>query len=168
GNLMVHLPIGPRYPVGPSFGYQLMLSYNSKLWEFDKDQYGIYEGIPDRSSNAGFGWYLSLGWLLSEGAPNSAPDPLTYVDPTGNRHRFFLRFHDEADSQEYDCTPNSGHRCDVSGLSRVLYTTDGSYLRMKIYTSGIREVDFPNGDFQRFDQAGKLIYGSDAFGNSYT
>ena len=36
GNLMIHLPIGASYPVGPGFGYQLVLTYNSKVWDYDR------------------------------------------------------------------------------------------------------------------------------------
>src|SRR5438874_2199485 len=35
GNLMIHLPIGQTYPVGPSLKYQFMITYNGKVWDHD-------------------------------------------------------------------------------------------------------------------------------------
>jgi len=34
GNLMLNIPIGPKYTVGPNLSYQLKLVYNSKIWAF--------------------------------------------------------------------------------------------------------------------------------------
>lgn len=177
GNVMIRLPIGQSYPVGPSFGYQLMLSYNSKLWDFEP--YVIHDSgtntdttytiaYPDRASNAGFGWNLSLGRLIPVGDPNGDGERLIYVDPSGNQHGFGTYLHYEPPDQRYDCS-TSGARCDPllnPGLSRVLYS-GGSYLRMKIYDSGMREVEFPSGEVHSFNTAGRLVAGRDAFGNSF-
>lgn len=37
GNLNVTIPIGPSYPVGGGFSYQLKLVYNSQIWDFEYD-----------------------------------------------------------------------------------------------------------------------------------
>ncbi len=33
GNLTLTVPIGPSYQVNQNFGYQLSLTYNSKIWD---------------------------------------------------------------------------------------------------------------------------------------
>ena len=35
GNLILTIPIGPAYPVSSALSYQLVLSYNARLWDFD-------------------------------------------------------------------------------------------------------------------------------------
>ncbi|MBV9071727.1 MAG: fibronectin type III domain-containing protein [Acidobacteria bacterium] len=178
GNLMIHLPIGPSYPVGPGFGYQLMLSYNSKVWDYDRfptdpdpltGEIRVYTNTyPDRRSNAGFGWTLSLGQLLPSGDAPGDGAKLVYLDSTGNEHQFQPSFHDEDVAQRYDCTV-SGSICDNSSpLKRVLYSRDGSNLRLKVFSNGQDELDFPNGEVQNFDIHGRLITAVDAFGNSFS
>jgi YD repeat-containing protein len=179
GNLMIHLPIGASYPVGPGFAYQLMLSYNSKLWDYDR--YPVTDPLsgeirtytyayPDRRSNAGLGWTLSLGeLLLSDGTP-AAGEKSVYEDGTGNQHRFWPHFHGEVPAQQYDCNI-SGTACNSNspdGLKRVLYSGDGSNLRLKVFFNHTYELDFPNGDVQNFDNDGRLVAAVDAFGNSFS
>ena len=39
-------------------------------------------------------------------------------------------------------------------MSDVEYTRDGTYLRLKVYTAGYREIEFPDGSTRRFDSTG--------------
>jgi YD repeat-containing protein len=176
GNLMIHLPIGASYPVGPGFGYQLMLSYNSKVWDFDVDgastpEHTYHDAYPDRRSNAGLGWTLSLGqFLLSDGLPG-AGEKSVYEDSTGNQHRFSPQFHTEAPAQQYDCEI-SGTACPTNSpdpLKRVLYSRDGSNLRLKVFHGNTYtyELDFPGGEIQYFNTDGRLYLALDAFGNGF-
>jgi hypothetical protein len=75
GNLTLTIPIGGSYPVGGDFSYSLILSYSSLIWEFDQRVESppldcdppfvrcdwFRQAFPNRRSNAGLGWRLSLG-----------------------------------------------------------------------------------------------------------
>jgi hypothetical protein len=39
GNVVVRIPIGPKYPVGGSLSYQLMLTHNSNVWDYELIDY---------------------------------------------------------------------------------------------------------------------------------
>ena len=75
GNLLVNLPIGNRYPVSSTLSYQLVLSYNSNMWDYlqyeSTSRSGLFyhEAVPNFRSNAGVGWRLSLGRLISSDDP---------------------------------------------------------------------------------------------------
>lgn len=93
GNVVIRLPIGQVYQVGPQLQYQFILSYNSKIWDYETEIYdifgcgeidgrmcGVRYGVPEKSSTAGFGWTLSLGRLLRPDAA-APPGPWTYLAP---------------------------------------------------------------------------------------
>ena len=110
GNLMITLPIGQPFRIGPSFSHGLNLVYNSSVWDSWTDR---RDGVPANEwgnpingarsapaygSNAGLGWKLSLGELYATGYtpsdfsphddsrywPNKSPGWL-YVAPDGSR-----------------------------------------------------------------------------------
>jgi hypothetical protein len=100
GNLIVTLPMGLRYPVSSTFGYQLSLVYNSKIWDYevwyevDGDSSVRREWVyPNLRSDAGLGWRLSLGRLLPptettlESSPKQRPH-FVYESPAGDEHAF--------------------------------------------------------------------------------
>jgi len=176
GNLSLSIPLGIEYPGNGSLKYSLALAYNSKNW--DQEEY-IYENstvcnqapgsslppadencnkpyvktVPSRSSNAGMGWMLSLGRLLSPldpalggGAAGPGAFYWEYESPDGARHAFSMG----------DATTFS-------------YTNDGSFLRKTALGSDRFEVHFPDGMIHTFGPAAgnlhRLEQIKDPFGN---
>ncbi|HEX4496051.1 MAG TPA: hypothetical protein VIE43_10330, partial [Thermoanaerobaculia bacterium] len=168
GALTLSLPIGSPYPVNGGFSYALKLTYNSSPWLFKTVIYNIppdfhelsrTQGYPNPCSNAGLGWRVSFGRM---DPPCQVPDvngnpPLgpLYQDENGTDHIFYPTLHGgDADDAA------------VGGVSDVEYTRDGSYLRLKVYTAGYREIEFPDGSVRRFDATGMPTQLRDAFSNS--
>ena len=80
-----------------------------------------------------------------------------YQDENGTDHIFYPTLHDgDADDAA------------VAGVSDVEYTRDGSYLRLKVYTAGYREIECPDGSVRRFERTGMPTQLRDAFSNSLT
>ncbi len=166
GSLTLSIPIGQGYPVNGGFSYSLKLVYNSSPWIFqtvhhirpaDQEDVTRTQGLPNPCSNAGLGWRVSLGRLDPPcQVPDSndmIPGPI-YQDEMGTDHLFYATLH-AGDPEDVP----------VSGVQNVLYTRDGSYLRLKIYTTGVREVEFPDGTVRKFDSSGRPTEIRDAFGN---
>ncbi|HWW59730.1 MAG TPA: hypothetical protein VN181_00045, partial [Thermoanaerobaculia bacterium] len=164
GNLVVTIPIGRRYPVNDEFSYGLTLVYNSKVWDYEKivvvqqgsgDDY--YVGDPSRRSNAGLGWRLSLGRLLSPSAaatryPFTDRPYWVYESPAGDEHAF--------------------DTFDPAGNNALVKVENGtSYLRMVKVTESLRKVEFPNGEVHEFTNMGtrwRLTKMRDRLGNEMT
>jgi YD repeat-containing protein len=174
GNLSLSIPIGTEYPGNGTLKYSFALTYNSKNW--DQEEY-IYEynevcslpagsdipppgdcgkpyvkTVPSKSSNAGMGWMLSLGRLLSPldpalggGSVGLGPLYWEYESPDGARHPFTL------------------------GNLTLAYTNDGSFLRKKDLGSDRFEIHFPDGMIHTFAPAAgnlhRLEQIKDPFGN---
>ena len=137
GNAIINIPIGPSYPVSERLSYRLTLVYNSKVW--DHRQIGSCDQpIPVRQSNAGMGWRLSLGTLLSPTDAANVDDYgyWVYIGADGAVHRFYSKLHE--DDSEND--PSDYYQ----------YTRDGSYIRMRYMSSVQRAIEFPDGLFQTF------------------
>jgi hypothetical protein len=153
GNLIVRVPIGQVYTVGPTLQYQFMLTYNGKIWDYVMEDpippgegYDYLSPIrtsrPERRSNSGLGWTLSLGRLLPA---NSTVEPFhgwIYIASDGSEHEII----DAVDP--------------TTAVSR-----DGSYLRLRRTNPNFPEIDFPDGTVQKFDSTGRLIESRDPFGN---
>jgi hypothetical protein len=99
GNLTVIIPIGDTYGLDGGTAYGLVLSYNSSVWEhWDVTPIPVGGGswsccvqwtFPNRRSNAGLGWTLSLGRLVAANSPLSALNIVgtgAYESPDGNDH----------------------------------------------------------------------------------
>lgn len=78
GNLIIRLPIGPAYPQSAGGAQALTLVYNAKVWDYKSDVYYLsgtahnYRlGVPAANSNAGLGWSVSLGRLISPDDPEN-------------------------------------------------------------------------------------------------
>ena len=56
GNLTVRIPLGPTYPVNASLSYGLTLTYNSKVWDYEKTPGSTVRATPNRRSGAGRWW----------------------------------------------------------------------------------------------------------------
>ena len=172
GALTLTIPLGGTYPVNGGFSYSLKLTYNSSPWLFKTVKYSIppdyhevprTQAYPNPCSNAGLGWRVSFGRMDPPCQVPDANDTLPlgpiYQDENGTDHVFYPVLH-YGDAE--DALP--------AGVSDVEYTRDGSYLRLKVYTAGYREIEFPDGSVRRFDNGGVGFTGMptairDPFGN---
>src|SRR5262249_50638023 len=170
GHVIVRIPIGQSYPVGPVMSAQLMLTNNSSVWDFEdiiwrNDENGNdltcpppdseyqchkHHAIPEFYSNAGMGWLLSMGQLVPPAANNERGGP----------HGWLYR---AADGSEHDLNGE--------GDPITTYTSDGSFLRFKRYpadptqTLDHREIEFPDGAVHEFDANNRLTKIRDRFGH---
>jgi hypothetical protein len=151
GNLTVTIPIGTAYPSNGALQYRLMATYNSKNWDqevytyenseecthSDHDAaecwYKYIKTVPSRRSNAGMGWIVSLGRLISKddmtvwgGSAGTTPDYWVYESPDGADHAFS---HPEGS---------------------IWHTQDGSFLRLVPVGSNY-QVQFPDGAVHTFE-----------------
>ncbi len=137
GNLTLQIPIGIEYPVGDGLSYQLVLSYNSKVWDFEAIGAGGLAGqvtaSPDQQSNAGLGWRLGFGHMIPANSdPSMEANRDYYVSPSGGTSK-------------------------VGGSATTANSGDGTYLRRKRLSGGGFTIEFPNGDIHTFDAQGRLI-----------
>src|SRR5262249_12724934 len=113
---------------------------------------------PGRCSNAGLGWRVSLGAITPAACVSS--DDLqtsayaTYEAPDGSQHPFYKTLHpgDPADPG------------DSLQAQNVLYTRDGSYLRLK-KIGAESEIEFPDGTIHHFQADGRISQMRDRFNN---
>lgn len=168
GNLIVTMPLGQSFPVAGNLSYGVSLVYNSKLWpgkekRVDQYQQEQWRATPEKISNAGFGWLVSMGRLYVGCTQQPClPFPQqaglnTYESPDGALHSFYAKLH------ETDGTSPAG----VAG-----YTRDGTYLRLRTVSGGY-EIDFPDGSIRKFvtvagTYSTQLTEVRDAFGNKVT
>lgn len=151
GNLTIQVPVGLKYPVNAGLSYQMVLSYNSQVWEheaYDDET----RAIPARGNNAGLGWSLHLGRLnppqLDQTSfPSSDYYRNTYLAPDGSIRTFYPTLHEGETA-----TPG------------VEYTRDGSYLRLK---TASHQIEFPDGTIHTYSALtnGYLTRIEDRFGN---
>ncbi len=141
GNLTLRIPIGGSYPVGKSLSYGLTLAYNMKAWDFEETGYQgqIYsKAVPDRLSNAGIGWVLTMGRLLSPTDPANEVGGWLYLGPDGSEHSFY---------QGLQTVGTTG----VDPCTSVCYSRDSSYLRLSVVSPTQRLLELPDGTRQTFD-----------------
>jgi hypothetical protein len=162
GNLTIVIPIGSSYPVGGTLSYRLVLAFNANAWHFEDcsnppDVTSCTDAEPDPKNNAGFGWTLSLGRLLTPTDPTNDAGRWVYVDPTGGPHPFYPTLHNNE-----------------SADAGVFYSRDSTYVRLKLVPAGGQcsglaageELEMPNGEVHRFGQDGQLVQIRDRFTNS--
>lgn len=195
GNLNQAIPLGSEYRVGPSLSYSLTLHYNSTAWDFEEGSCLYRGGIPPEikkgyfqmsvpawSDNAGIGWRLSLGRLFE---PDQRPYNLLgtqwiYEAPDGARVSLY--------SQLLPGIPNSTllYNDPDAPIDNILYSRDGTYLRVKSYapeqcediasnSHGCITIEFPNGNRTDFHNLGnesspdwRPVRMADPYGNFVT
>jgi RHS repeat-associated protein len=148
GNLVIRIPLGMTYPVNAGLSYQLGLIYNNNVWDHQQretETITYTQSIPNRTSNAGLGWMVSLGRLNPPTSNEVDSNRTVYMSPDGALHSFYPTLH------EGEAT--------VAG---VAYTRDGTYLR---YKAGPREIEFPDGMIHSFGLDGLPTQIRDRFGN---
>lgn len=187
GNLNLHLPLGQTYVVDGALSYRFGVSYSGNNWEFKLDEVSCEPTTDPTCSPDGPNarihrykqallprerkWNAGLGWLLSFGQINFTKDtnpfrvyPESYTSPDGADHRFFTTLHEGETAYGTLAEPT------------VLYTRDGTYLRVKkiFYTNpyGVVvpgwELEFPGGSIHRFGGDGRVMHMRDRFGNMVT
>jgi YD repeat-containing protein len=176
GNLVIAIPLGLRYPNDAGTNWGLTLTYNSKLWDYVERNYynpqhtppEFYytEPVPSVHTNAGLGWSVSMGRLISPDDPQDTggqQGEWLYESPDGARHKLGPRYSTET-------APAPG-----APLSATVpyYSHDGSYLRLRPGAAGALLLDFPDGSVHTFTTTQarggwRLVEQSDAFGNKLT
>lgn len=137
GSVTMTIPIGQTYSLAGGLSYQLILSYNTNVWDFQEAgcTNGSYTIANPRSTgNAGLGWIIGLGRLLSPTHAQNTSGSWLYLSPDGGEHVFYDTLH-----------PNEQPTAGVG------YTRDGSYLRRNA-----RTVTFPDGSTHVFDTQGRI------------
>ncbi|HWM95039.1 MAG TPA: RHS repeat-associated core domain-containing protein [Thermoanaerobaculia bacterium] len=138
GNLVLTIPIGGSYPVGGGLSYGLALVYNSKAWDYQQSVSEQTQSLPNRRSNAGMGWRLSLGELMEPTDPANDSNFWIYIGADGAEHTLYDTLHEGE-----------------AAVSTVKYSRDNSYLRFRSVSSAEKAVDFPNGTTQTFTSFGQ-------------
>jgi len=149
-NLTLTIPIGPAYPVGPDFSYQLMLTYTGNVWDWDEETDDMsgdtyLQALLRYRSNAGLGWELSLGRIQAGADPSNTSDGPVYESPDQSLH------------------PLENGPLHVGGQTfpGVYFSRDSTYLR---YTLSTSTLEFPDGLERTFGSDG-LSKIQDPFGN---
>lgn len=145
GNLTLEIPIGTSYSVGGGLSYSFSLRCNANVWDSEKT--GLLPSgeramlaLPDRRANAGLGCLFSMGRLFPPDHPTNGSLLWLYETPDGSEHFFHETLHDDV----------------AEAADSVLYTRDGSYLRMTYKAAGDgaevarRIIEFPNGETHEF------------------
>lgn len=140
GNLTARIPLGPAYPINGGMSYQLSLTYNSKIWDYEEVAATSIMTIPSRRSNAGLGWLLSLGRII------------TYANSTNTSL-----------DDVYESPDGAEHVVHGGGV-----TQDGTYIRRVNNSNGRTVLEFPDGTIKTFDSAsGDFLSARDSFGNGF-
>jgi len=125
GNLTVNLPLGPTFSPGGNLSYSFHLVYNGNAWAMQGEN--PPEAIPNRFSNAGLGWKMTLGELVAPRDPAardvSPGGNWVYIAPDGSEHTFYNVLHAEETGTSFAASSSDAVNTVVG------YTHDGSYLR---------------------------------------
>ena len=150
GNLVVTVPLGQTYEVGPVLKYQVTPVNNSNLWEHVQTgcpQTGcppplkpITFALTHHATNAGLGWELHFGRLYQ---------PVSQSGMSGNDwERWPNRPTDSADvNSAWMYVAPSGAATTLHDFNNRsgLHSKDGSFIRLKHVSSTESHVEFPNG-----------------------
>ncbi|HET7433794.1 MAG TPA: hypothetical protein VFN10_03675, partial [Thermoanaerobaculia bacterium] len=159
GNLSLNIAIGPSYPINGGLSYSLRATYNSKIWDYEGVS-GQMSATPNRRSNAGVGWLVSLGRLILKTNPTNDVNQFIYESPDGNDHIFF-------DNKLH--TDEAANTVLSTGVTAVGYTRDGSYLRLLQKSDNTFDVEHPDGTVSTFSATdGLLKQIHDRYNNSVT
>jgi hypothetical protein len=169
GALSLVIPIGPSYPAGGALSYQLKLVWSSHVWDFESDPNPdpanclapfFLKAFPNRLSNAGMGWMLSLGRLyVGEDPENPTEGWLTYISPDGASHGFGSSLHANEAAQTSFETPVEGGQFEQADFQlgetlltfNVAFSRDASYLRMKhLDAKHPVVIEQPDGTYLKF------------------
>jgi YD repeat-containing protein len=151
GNLTLQIPIAPSFPLNAGASYSIGLVYSGQPWDFvnystNRTGGKLLEPQPNRRSNAGVGWRVTMGRLIPVADNTSVNGTTTweYESPDGSDHIFYPTLHPGDTPQ-----------------ANVYYTRDNTYLRLRDFSGDGNvnryvDLDFPNGITHRFDVTGTL------------
>src|SRR5258706_6132345 len=108
---------------------------------------------PNRRSNAGLGWLVSLGRLFRPNVTPTQENPYwSYETPDGALHSFHSGLHVTPVETTPEYCAQNGVQC---------YTRDGSYLRMTTSANGAdHTIEFPDGTSQIFREVLRIDDGN--------
>ena len=144
GNLTVRVPISPSFPLDGGASYGISMTFTGQPWDFVGTSRSLKTPTPNRRSNAGTGWIVGMGRLISPSDTTNTNSfrSWIYASPDGSDHRFYDQIH-PADCSSDPAAPN---HCPAG----IQYTRDNTYLRLRENGSTV-SVDFPNGVRHVFD-----------------
>lgn len=160
GSLIVDVPMATQFGLDGGFSYRIHLIYNGQPWDFVREQRWILDPdkknpdpqfiqvtkavpAPNRRSNAGIGWRVTMGHLV---APN---------DPTNNACTSVMSDVVTCARWTYESPDGSNHVFYDTGDGTSSLTHDGSHLRL-IHDTTRLEVQFPDGMTHCFNSDGTL------------
>ncbi|MCB1056491.1 MAG: hypothetical protein KDD11_13395, partial [Acidobacteria bacterium] len=177
GNLVLSIPLGQVYQVGPTLSYQFRVTHNSDVWQTtrfpcrDTSNPGLCAtwvgnaslSVPNPNSNAGLGWELHFGKLYQPRAPDGLRWPEVDTWPNSESDPIDLDgtwLYVSPDGASHTFHALAGWP-DVANGAR--YTKDGSYLRLVSppidpgnpggpVDETLREIHHPNGVISRFEK----------------
>jgi hypothetical protein len=164
GNVVVNIPIGQSYRVGPDLQYQFRLTYNSKIWDYKIEDFSALNcvqdnlpcslryGIPESTSTAGFGWTVSLGRLVLPRLIEPAHGWI-YIGPDGAEHEL-----------QQIISPAPTPPPHPMNIVRAR-TEDLSYLELRRDDAAKPQIRFPDGQIHTFDASGRLTKIEDRYCN---
>lgn len=172
GNLLITVPVGPEFQTSGALRYRFTAHYESNIWEHREiqgittgDAGGVEYGQPrtyrwwDHNfiprgegddtrgsetyptlSNAGFGWWFGVTGRLSVIRDESGNLRPAYRTLDGVWHSLYPRLHGNLDNVAFS-----------EWNEPVLFTRDGTYLRVRRLDNGLTYVvDRPDGIQEQF------------------
>ncbi len=148
GGLHLTVPIGPSYQVNDRLGYQLVLHYNSKVWDYSQFEETSTSVYPYNESPTGIGFTLNLGRLIQDTQlrPCTSSDCSTtsdckmrtwkWVTPDGNQH-------DVWSMEDHGGMTAPGVNNDDT---YPIVTTDTTYVRVNTPGNDCRTSNLPAGE----------------------
>ena len=99
GGLHLTLPIGPTYQVNDRLSYQLVLNYNSKVWDYSDYRANDQASVrPYNEGPVGLGFTLNFGRLLQDVQTRTCTSNVDcymttwqWVTSDGNRHDLWIK-----------------------------------------------------------------------------
>lgn len=163
GNLILSVPLGQTYSVGPLLSYRLQVTHNADVWDHvrvdcqDVNDPGVctvidpfHFSLPNFNSNAGIGWELHLGKLYPPVPPADAywTEKETWPNRDPNSADALERWlYVSPDGASHYLHRLDGWPGDTQGAR---YSKDGTHLRMVQVSSSLIEIQQPNGVVSRF------------------
>lgn len=185
GNVVVSIPLGQRFNVGPLISYQLQVTHNSNVWEnvLVRCQHpacgAVYPdatfSLTNPNNNAGLGWELHFGKLYAPIA--QAPDGLSPFqrqrwpnwdgDDNDQSDDFTAWMYVAPDGARHHLYELPGRDNGTAALP-VRYSKDSSFIRLRKVDATTIWIEHPNGVksvFRQYDyRAGTLFCGGGVSG----
>lgn len=199
GNLLIKLPLGPARANNGGMTWGLSLVYNAKNLDYRSEKwhgdatctnpaFEYQYSVPTRHSNAGVGWNVSPGRLISVDNPVNDQYILDSTqawswqgcDPHFPSEKVRDLCSGESD-WAYEAPDGGEHLLNFNPSTGTGLTDDGSYLRTSyaapeggepvLTPYSYVKIEFPDGSIQKFRRFGprgdwRLVRIKDAFGNT--